>query len=491
MTRLTEAALAMLPASVAKPAYDRAAHGFGIVHLGVGAFHKAHQAVYTDDALAAAGGDWRIAGIGLRRPDAEEALAPQDALYTLIERGPDGPRARVIGALAEVITAPRDPRRTRALLTAPQTRIVSLTVTEKAYGLDPATGGLDAARPDIAADLASPDAPATAVGWIVHALALRRAAGLAPFTPLSCDNLPENGAVLGRLVREFAARVDPELAAFIAAEVPFPSTMVDRITPAATEETFAEARRLTGFEDEAATETEPFTQWVIEDRFVAGRPAWQEAGAILAADVRPYEAMKLRLLNGAHSLIAYAGAVAGLAHVRDVMEQEVLAALVAAHQDAVARTLAPVPGIDLDAYQRDLRARFANPAMAHRTVQIAMDGSQKLPPRLVEPALEALEHGLPWRTCAFAIAAWMRFLEGRDEAGAELPLSDPLAETLRATLAAAGSDPGDRARALLALEAIFPPALARHEAFARTIADDVARITRAGMLPAARAVLEG
>ncbi|MGJ3265286.1 MAG: mannitol dehydrogenase family protein [Salinarimonas sp.] len=491
MTRLCDAALAALPADVGTPGYDRGAHGVGIVHIGVGAFHKAHQAVYTEDALATAGGDGRCAGVSRRRPDAEGALAPQDGLYTLVGRHPDGPRAQVIGALAEVGTAPRDKARTRALLTAPTTRIVSLTVTEKAYGLDPATGGLDVARADIAADLEAPDAPRTAVGWIVHALARRRAAGIAPFTPLCCDNLAENGAMLARLVRDFAERIDPGLAAWIRAEVPFPSTMVDRITPASTQETLADARRLTGFDDAAATETEPFSQWVIEDRFGAGRPAWEAAGAILASDVRPYEAMKLRLLNGAHSLIAYAGAVAGLDFVRDVMARETLAALVAAHQHDVARTLASVPGVDLATYRGELRARFANPAMAHRTVQIAMDGSQKLPPRLLEPALDAIERGLPWRTCAFAVAAWMRYLDGRDENGAELPLCDPLADRLRATLAAAGTDPGERARALLGLDVVFPPALARHPGFARAVAEDLARITREGMIPAARAALAG
>ncbi|GGK21875.1 mannitol dehydrogenase family protein [Salinarimonas ramus] len=489
MTRLNDAALAALPADIAKPAYDRSAHGVGIVHLGVGAFHKAHQAIYTEDALAAQGGDWRIAGVSLRRADAEEALAPQDGLYTLIERRPEGPSARVVGILAEVVTAPNDRERTRALLTAPATRIVSITVTEKGYGIDPAKGGLDAARADIAADLASPQAPRTVVGWIVHALALRRAAGVAPFTPLCCDNLPENGHVLARLVRDFAERIDPDLAAWIAAEVPFPSTMVDRITPATTPETHETARRLTGFDDEAATETEPFSQWVVEDRFCAGRPAWEEAGVVLAADVRPYEAMKLRLLNGAHSLIAYAGAVAGLAYVRDVMAEETLAALVAAHQRDVARTLDPVPGIDLDAYQRDLRERFANPAMAHRTVQIAMDGSQKLPPRIVAPAMEAIEAGLPWRSCAFVVAAWMRFLSGRDQAGAELPLSDPLADMLRAAYASSGDDPDARVKALLSVEAIFPRTLASHYGFARAVTTDYRRILAGGVIPAARAAL--
>ncbi|HHZ07303.1 MAG TPA: mannitol dehydrogenase family protein [Rhizobiales bacterium] len=423
MNARLSAACRLLPGVVA-PRYDRARPS-GIVHIGVGAFHKAHQAVYTDDALARSGGDWMITGVSLRSSDVADALNPQDGLYTLLVRGPAGVSARVVGAIARVLVAPQNPAAVLEALAAPSTRIVSLTITEKGYGIDPSTGGLDRAHPAIAADLSDPMHPQGAVGYLVEALRLRRERGLGGFTVLCCDNLPGNGRVVARLVGEFARERDPDLVQFIEADVSFPSTMVDRITPASTERTFADAQALTGCEDRAAVETEPFSQWIVEDRFVAGRPDWEAGGALFVEDVAPYEKMKLRLLNGSHSLLAYSGFVAGHAFVRDVMADADLVDVVARHMREAARTLAPVPGVDLDAYARDLRERFANPAIAHQTYQIAMDGTQKLPQRLLEPAAEALEEGLPLDSYAFAVAAWMRYALGRKEDGESYALRDP------------------------------------------------------------------
>lgn len=297
------------PASL--PGYTPSEHGTGIVHLGVGAFHKAHQAMYTDTALAAAGGDWRITGVSLRGTAAADALNPQHGLYTLVERGPDGTRGRVIAAIDRVIAATRDRAAVLDAMTDPATRIVSLTVTEKAYGIDRAAGAVDPSHPAIAADLADPRAPAGAVGLIVEALRRRRAAGARPFTALCCDNLPDNGGLLRTGVLDFAGRIDPELRRWIEDEGRFPATMVDRITPAATEATLGAAEDLTGCRDLAAVETEPFTQWVIEDRFADGRPAWELGGALFVDDVAPFERMKLRMLNGSHSMLAYAGFLSG------------------------------------------------------------------------------------------------------------------------------------------------------------------------------------
>ncbi len=328
MTRLSAASLGSLPSTVAAPAYDRGSRASGIVHIGTGAFHKAHQAVYTDDALAASGGDWMITGVSLRSGDVADQLNPQDGLYTLVVRGQEGTSARVIGSIARVLVAPRDRQAVLEALAAPETKIVSLTITEKGYGVDPKTGGLDRTHASVAPDLAAPRAPSGAVGYIVEGLRLRRERGIAPFTALCCDNLPHNGRVLKRLVMEFANAVDPGLAAWIGDSVPFPSTMVDRITPASTDRTSAEVEELIGQRDMAAVETEPFTQWVVEDDFVAGRPDWEAGGAIFARDVAPYEKMKLRMLNGAHSMLAYSGYIAGHQYVRDVMGDAALAKLV-------------------------------------------------------------------------------------------------------------------------------------------------------------------
>ena len=328
--RLSLAVLDQVLPGVRRPSHTaRSKAGPGIVHLGVGAFHRAHQAIYTDDALAAEGGDWRITGVSLRGTDIADALNPQDGLYTVLIPGSNGSsEARIIGSIAQVITARRQPDSVLAALVAPATRIVSLTVTEKAYGIDRSSGQVLPDHPNIAPDLLAPTAPSGPVGLIVEALRRRRAAGSPAFTVLCCDNLPKNGSLVRGGVLDFAARVDPGLRDWIATAVAFPSTMVDRITPSVTDATLSLAERVTGLIDLAAIETEPFTQWVIEDRFSADRPAWDAGGALFVDDVSPYETMKLRMLNGSHSLIAYAGYVAGHRYVRDVMAQPTFAPLV-------------------------------------------------------------------------------------------------------------------------------------------------------------------
>ena len=458
-----------LTADIAVPAYDRERPS-GIVHLGTGAFHKAHQAVYTDAALAKSGGDWMITGVSLRSADVANALNPQDGLYTLLVRGPEGVAPRVIGSIARVLVAPQDPAAVLETLAAPATKVVSLTITEKGYGLDPATGGLDRSFAPVAADLATPERPQSAVGFIVEALRLRRERGLGGFTVLCCDNLPNNGKVVRRLVGEFAAARDPELATFIARSVTFPSTMVDRITPASTETTFADTLALTGREDLAAVETEPFSQWIVEDDFVAGRPDWEAGGALFVSDVAPYEKMKLRMLNGAHSMLAYSGFLAGHKYVRDVMGDADLSLLIARHMDAAARTLDPVPGVDTEQYAAELRTRFANPAIAHQTYQIAMDGTQKLPQRILEPATIALERGWPLDAYAFAIAAWMRYALAVTEAGEAYALRDPREAEIRALAGGPERGAGAVVEALIGLPGLFPSALRDASDFREAVA---------------------
>jgi len=477
MTRLRS--VEGLAAKIAVPRYDRGGSA-GIVHIGVGAFHKAHQAVYTDDALARSGGPWMIDGVSLRSAAVADALNPQDGLYTLLTRGPERVTARIIGSIGRVLVAPRDPGSVIAALASADTRIVSLTITEKGYGLDPRTGGLDRNHPAIAADLADRNNTQSALGFIVAALHLRMTLSLPPFTVLSCDNLPSNGKVLRRLVLEFAALRDPAVVSFIDNEVSFPSTMVDRITPAATDQTLADAERLIGRADLAAVETEPFSQWIVEDDFVAGRPDWEAGGALFVGDVAPYEKMKLRMLNGAHSMLAYAGFIAGHAYVRDAMADGALASLARRHMEAAAGTLDPVPGIDLSRYADDLVSRFANPAIAHATYQIAMDGTQKLPQRLLEPATIALRKGLPLEAYAFAVAAWMRYVLGMKESGEKYALRDPR-EAEIAGLIDGVPDAGTIVDRLLGLPGLFPEELAKADPWRKAVKDRLDIMLAKGM----------
>ena len=448
-----------LPAGVASPAYDRAVLKPGILHLGPGAFFRAHVAAFTDTALAEAGGDWGIETGGLRNASMAETFNAQNGLYTLLVREVDGTHARVIGS----VLSGRTPSELLARLADPAIRVVTLTVTEKAYGLDPATGRLDLNHPDIAADLATPERPRGVVGLLVEGLARRRAANVTPFTPLSCDNLPANGALLKRLVLDFAARRDRALAGWIEENVPFPSTMVDRITPASTEATYADAARLTGKRDLAAVEAEPFAQWVIEDDFRAGRPAWERAGALMVADVSPYEKMKLRMLNGTHSLVAYLGFVAGCEFMRDAMADPAIAAAARAHLACAAATLDPVPGVDIGRYADDLVARIANPAIAHRTHQVAMDGTQKLPQRIFEPAIEMMESGGNWRSFALVAAAWMRYALGVKDDGTPHELRDPREGEIAALLDGVPREGAAIVSALVKLPGFVPEALRAHQ----------------------------
>lgn len=463
-----------------RPGYQPARHACGIVHLGAGAFHRAHQAVYTDDALIAEGGDWRITGVSLRGTDVADAMLPQNGLYTLIERGAGEARGRVIASVDKVIAAVREPAAPLKALVSPQTRIVTLTVTEKAYGIDRTSMTVDPRHPSIAADLSDPRHPRGAIGLLVESLRLRRDQDIAPFTVLCCDNLPENGPLLRAGVQDFARRIDPGLAAWIEAEVRFPSSMVDRITPAPTRETLDEAVRLTGCTDLAAIETEPFSQWVIEDDFSNGRPAWEAGGALFVGDVKPYEMMKLRMLNGAHSMLAYAGFVVGCRYVRDVMARPDMAALADRHIGAAGRTLPDLAGMDLDSYRRDLIDRFSNPAIAHETYQITMDGTEKLPQRILAPVTDTLSRGGDLRPFAFAVAAWMRYCIGKTDAGDGYSLRDPRQSEIHAALDDASS-PAEISGALSQLPGLFPASLVGNDAWRGQVTDLLAVMLQNGM----------
>lgn len=460
MSRLSSQTLAHLPGDVIRPAYDRAAVICGVVHLGIGAFHRAHQAVVFDDALNAGDLRWGIVAASLRSPAVRDQMAPQDGLYTMLVRDGAAEQARLIGAVSQVIVAPEEPQALLAALASPDTHIVTLTVTEKGYKLDPATGALIESDPQLAADLASLESPQTAPGYLVAALALRKAAGLPPFTAISCDNLPHNGTRLRAAVIALARRHDPALAEWIAEEGAFPETMVDRIVPATTAEDIEALAGRIGVEDQAMVKTEPFLQWVIEDRFCGPRPAFG-AGVQVTAAVAPWEEAKLRLLNGAHSGIAYLGGLAGIDHVHEVLALPEARHFVESLWDEAETTLSPPAELDIAAYRRDLMARFDNPTLKHRTRQIAMDGSQKLPQRLLATIAARLAAGQGIDALALAVAAWVRWQAGQDDLGHSHQVDDPLAGPIAEALAQA-SDCESRVAAILAFDAVVPPELARN-----------------------------
>jgi fructuronate reductase len=478
--RLNNDALAQLPAAVARPSYDRAAVIAGIVHLGIGAFHRAHQAVYTD-AILAAEPTWGILAASLRSPDMRDALAPQDNLYTLAVRSAEGEALRVIGSVNTILVAPKEPQALLAAMADPRVRILSLTVTEKGYCHDPATGELNEAHPDIRHDLANLHEPRTAAGLIAEALRRRRAEGEKPFTVLTCDNLPSNGRVAKRIVQRFAELADPDLGAFVAGEVAFPATMVDRITPATTDDDREGIAAALGAYDAWPVMTEPFSQWVIEDVFPAGRPGWENAGAALVADVEPYELMKLRLLNGAHSTLAYLGYLAGYETVAETMANPEFAELVRALMDEeVSPTLAMPVGADLAAYKRALLERFCNSALKHRTWQICMDGSQKLPQRMLGTVRDRLAAGAPFPRLALGVAAWMRYVTGIDEQGRGIDVRDPKAAELRALADAAGPSAARLAPALLSVKAVFGADLPTEARFVDSVTEALDRLFTLG-----------
>lgn len=474
----------VVPDNVGIPDYNPESHGVGIVHIGVGAFHRAHQAVYTDDALAANGGDWRISGVSLRGTAVADAINPQDGRYTLLERGDGGTKARIIGSISGVISTARDSASVMQALTDSATRIVSLTVTEKAYGIDRATGGIDVGDQAIAHDLADPRNPVGVIGLLVESLRKRRSLSRSPYTVLCCDNLPENGKMIQSSVLDFAMRLDEGLRDWIAAEVAFPCTMVDRITPAPTSKTLSDTEALIGVRDLAAVETEPFSQWVIEDNFPQGRPAWEAGGAIFVEDVAPYERMKLRMLNGCHSMIAYAGFLTNCPYVRDAMANADISALVHRHLVAAAQTLEPLAGINFTDYAAELVTRFSNPEIAHETYQIAMDGSEKLPQRFLEPAIWALDHKQDIRPFAFGVAAWMRYCLGVHDDGRKYALNDPREMKIKSAIRSVDQDAAAISKALHGLTGVFPSEVTNNPTWRMAVEDALSLMLSGGMTTA-------
>lgn len=476
-----------LPARVQQPRYDRQQLRSRIVHFGFGAFHRAHQALLTNRVLNEKGGDWGICEISLFSGDVlMSQLRAQDHLFTVLEKGAEGNQAIVVGAVHECLNAKLDSL--AAIIEKfcePQVAIVSLTITEKGYCIDPATGKLDMHNTRILHDLENPTEPHSAPGILVEALHRRRERGLPPFTVLSCDNIPDNGHVVKNAVLGMAQKRSTELAGWIDAHVSFPGTMVDRIVPAATETSLAEITQELGVEDPCAISCEPFIQWVVEDNFVAGRPEWEAAGVQMVKDVLPWEQMKLRMLNGSHSFLAYLGYLAGYAHINECMED-------ASFREAARRVMlneqAPtlrITDVDLTAYADSLIDRFANPALQHRTWQIAMDGSQKLPQRMLDGIRVHLERKSAWPLLALGVAGWIRYVSGTDERGDAIDVRDPLSDKIQSIVKA--SSEAERVNALLTLSEVFGQDLPHNSVFVNAVNEAYQRLIRYG---ARQAVIE-
>ena len=443
---LNQANLTSLDGRVRVPTYRRTELKRSIVHISVGGFHRAHQAVYLDD-LAERGLtlDWGESGVGLLPGDRgmADALELQDCLYTVVERDAAGASARVIGALTAYAFAPADPERVLRLLSDAATRIVSLTITEGGYHVDDETGVFDADNPAVKADLQRPPNEAeTVFGYVSEALARRRSAGIAPFTLLSCDNLQGNGKVARSAFTSFARLRDANLANWIEANVAFPNAMVDRITPQTTDADRAMVAESFGIRDAWPVVTEPFRQWVIEDTFCNGRPPLEEVGAQMVQDVHPYETMKLRLLNASHQAMAYLGYLAGYRYADEVIaDPEFRAFIIHLMDDEVTDLLPAVPGIDLTDYKRTLIARFANPTIKDTLARLATDGSDRMPKFVLPSVREALEQGRPHQLLTLVVAAFIRYLRGIDEQGQPITIQDGRADELEALAREGGSDP--------------------------------------------------
>jgi fructuronate reductase len=440
LRRLSQHTLSAVGDSVSLPGYHRGRVSRGIVHLGLGAFHRAHQALYTEAAIRSGDARWGIVGVSLRDPRMVQALAAQDHLYSVTEREGDEAVTRIAGAVMQALYAPQALEQVIGALADPGVSVVTCTVTEKGYSQNPSTLNLDTDDADIRHDLSHPETPRSTLG--VLAAGIRHRPAGAPISIVCCDNMSANGDTLRKLLTQYADLLDPALARRIRDEIALPNSMVDRIVPAATSASLDLAQRRLGLRDEAAIVCEPFTQWVIEDRFAGARPAWEAGGALLTGDVRPYQAMKLRLLNGTHSAIAYAGQLCGFDSVSAAMADPVAGAFARGVMEDLRATVEPLSGFDIGRYCTELLHRFRNPALEHRTAQIAMDGTQKIPVRWLPALRESARAGVERPCLERALAAWLHYLcSERSDAGQVLAIRDSGAPALAARLRAAGNDP--------------------------------------------------
>ncbi|MBC7732999.1 MAG: mannitol dehydrogenase family protein [Bacteriovorax sp.] len=478
MTRLHPSQLAGLAPDVTQPRYERTALHPGIVHLGTGAFHRGQLAVVNEAAIIASGDlRWGTVGVSLQTSDIRDALASQAGLYSVALRdtAEDGsPREtlQVVGNLLDVLFAPDDPMAVIERIAHPDTRIVSLTIADEGDPHDPAADTSVSPDTDIAHDLSNPTAPRTAIGFIVHALNLRRSRDLAPVTLLACDDLPANGDTLRALVLAFAEQVDTDLRDWIEARCTFPNSMVDRIVLRISDDDRQRISTRLGLEDAAPVMAESYQEWVVEDRFANGRPVWSQGGARFVEHAQPFETLKLRMVNGSHSALAYLGAMAGLRTVDCVLAvptfHRYLSGLM---REEIAPTLPPLLDLDLDDYRSRLLDRLANPALQHQTHLIAANGSQKVPQRLLDTVRDRLSAHQPFDRLALAVAAWIHYLGGVDETGLPHVIHDPLAGPLaeRLVLTTAATSVHDRIQAFIDFKPVFGD-LGQHPRFVTEVA---------------------
>lgn len=478
--------------SVLRPNWNTDRLTTRIVHLGCGAFHRAHQALYTHHLLEKTDTDWGYCEVNLmsaQNASLIEALKQQSMLYTVAEKGQESTELKIIGSMKEAMHPLIDG--VNAIvekMASPSVSIISLTVTEKGYCTDPATGRLDPKNTLIAQDLATPSTPRSALGYITAALKLRFERQLPAVTILSCDNVRENGHIAREAVLALARLQDPALAQWIDDNVTFPCTMVDRIVPAATKETLTEIAQQLGVADPCAIACEPFRQWVIEDNFVNGRPDWDLVGAQFVADVVPFEMMKLRMLNGSHSFLAYLGYLGGYAHISDTMTNvDYRKAARSLMLDEQAPTLNMPDETDLVAYADMLIDRLTNPSLKHQTWQIAMDGSQKLPQRLLDSIVWHIEHGTDYRHLALGVAGWMRYISGSDEKCQPIDVLDPLSDTFAAIYAKHGLSI-DVVKELLAIKSIFGDKLIKNSQFVENVTNAYQQLLTVGARAAVAAL---
>jgi fructuronate reductase len=490
LPRLDDRTLANVRAGVRLPSYDRKLLAARIVHLGLGNFSRAHLAEYVEDVIEAGEGGWGMIGVSLQRPDQRDRLAPQDGLYTTLQRDGSEIRPRIIGCLMQVMVAPEDPSAVISVMAGKTCGIVSLTVTEKGYCFDAGSGQLNLDHPAIQADLRDPASPRSVFGFLASALRERYEAGIAPFTVLCCDNLADNGRLLARLLDAFVRRQDAALADWIADHVAFPSTMVDRIVPATTEADLAAAAGATGLVDLAAVSHEPFRQWVIEDRFVGNdRPTWEKVGAQIVDDVSAFERLKLRILNSAHSALAYLGCLAGDKTIGEAAADPIFRQFILdLWDDEIIPVVGAPTGVDPSEYADTVLRRFDNPAIMHRTMQVASDGSQKLPVRVLGTIGERLAGAEPVARLAHVVAAWIRYLEGVDDRGETIEVNDPLKGQLQSALASAGDTAEAKIEAILRFEQIFGDGLSHSRPFRNAVLEAYVAIVSRGIRGATTAL---
>jgi fructuronate reductase/mannitol 2-dehydrogenase len=468
------------------PTYDRTALTAAVVHLGVGGFHRAHQAVYLDELARRGNMAWGELGVGLHHEDMKNALEPQDYLYTLVERDAGGDRARVVGSMGRYLFAPAEPEGVLTALSDPRTRLVTLTITMGGYDIDPVTGDFRAEDPEIQADLDGTAAPVTVFGYICEALSRRRAAGVAPFTILSCDNMQDNGGAARTAVVSFARLRDEDLAQWIEDTVAFPSSMVDRITPETTPEGRDLVARQFGVADRWPVITERFTQWFIQDTFCNERPPLDQVGVQFVPDVTPYMTMKTRLLNASHSALGYLGYLAGHRNTAEAMRDPLIRAYVARlMDDEVTPLLPPVPNVDLTAYKRTLLERFANPALKDELARLCSRGSTKMPTFLLPSIAEALQRGGRHDLLSLAVAGWFRYLRGTDYDDNTIEIKDALKDRLQKLAVASGNDP----RALLGERGVFGD-LGLNAGFVASLRQTLCNLERDGLRTTIESALE-